>query len=208
MIPTGGQVRLLLLLSAAREAGLTPLYVAAVHSLAFLANVLSPVWDIASMDGKVLKRRAGPFYPDLQHDLDRLVGLGLVEIFAVRYVKDGDRWRLDASFSLKEPQSTRALDAIRAYADEHAVDEFLGELCLALSGYPKPLLNLVALQDATYADQMVAPGSVLDFAEWQARNYSAQAARTFDRFAPASVRLTPAEEVHLYLRHLQSRLTS
>lgn len=60
------QIRLVLLLDAAEKTGLTPLPILQLHTLAFLANILAPVWDFEPIDGKLLKRRGGPFYPRLQ----------------------------------------------------------------------------------------------------------------------------------------------
>src|ERR1700687_2575811 len=74
------RIRLLVLLSAAERAGLVPLRILRLHSFAYLSNVLAPVWDMPALDGKVLKRHGGPFYPALQRDLDRLVGMGRVLI--------------------------------------------------------------------------------------------------------------------------------
>src|SRR2546422_4375809 len=64
--------RLIALLHAAEGAGLVPLRITRLHSFAYLSNVLAPVWDMAALDGKILKRRGGPFYPNMQRDLDRL----------------------------------------------------------------------------------------------------------------------------------------
>ena len=70
------QARILTLLDSATEAGLAPIGIIPFHAFAYLANVLAPVWDMPAMDGKILKRLGGPFYPVLQRDLDRLVGRG------------------------------------------------------------------------------------------------------------------------------------
>ena len=74
------RIRLILLLDAAESAGLTPLPILHLHTFAYMSNVLSPVWDVPVLEGKVLKRRGNPFYTSLQYDLDRLVGMGVVLI--------------------------------------------------------------------------------------------------------------------------------
>ena len=95
------QVRLLMLLDGADLAGIAPLRVNRLHTYAYLSNVLAPVWDARVFDGRLLKQKGGPFYPELQHDLDRLVGSGLVVITGLGHKLDeGDRWRLDGSFAL------------------------------------------------------------------------------------------------------------
>jgi hypothetical protein len=161
------------------------------------------------MDGKVLKSTRGPFYPDLQRDLDSLVGLGLVDIHDLRHELDSDRrWHLSAAFAPREQASSPVCDFIRTFADEQRASDFLLELCLAITGIPKETIGQAALEDATYSDPMTAAGNVLDFDEWQRRNFSARAAEMFATVVPRSVALRPAEKLHLYMRHLQERLTS
>ena len=92
------RVRLVVLLEAARSAGLTPIDVLRLHTLAYLSNVLSQVWNMPPNDGKILKRRGGPFYPALQADLDRLVGMGVALLDGVGHRQDEDgRWRLEGT---------------------------------------------------------------------------------------------------------------
>lgn len=53
------RARLLLLLDAAERAGITPLASARLHAFAYLADVLSPVWDLVAFDGKIYKSEGG-----------------------------------------------------------------------------------------------------------------------------------------------------
>ena len=84
------RVRLLMLLDGAERAGIAPIRLRHLHTYAYLSNVLAPVWNTRVFDGRLLKRRGGPFYPSLQHDLDRLVGLGLVIITNLGHIIDED----------------------------------------------------------------------------------------------------------------------
>ena len=67
-------------------------------------------------------------------------------------------------------------------------------------------LDVAAIQDATYSDPLVSVGNVVDFAEWKDTNFSANAARYFDRLVPGGVQATPGEKLHLYARHLHRRI--
>ena len=78
------RVRVVRLLEAAERAGITPIPARRLHAYAYLADVLSPVWDLQPFDGKVLKVKHGPHYPDLQREVDRLVVMGLVTAFRLR----------------------------------------------------------------------------------------------------------------------------
>lgn len=201
------QARILILLEGASKAGLAPIGIIPLHAFAFLANVLAPVWDMPALEGKVLKRRGGPFYPALQRDLDRLVGKGMVLIIEVSHVRDAEgKWRLEGRYSLNRGVSAAAVDYLTRLPDEARFASFIVELGYALSALGESELERALVEDATYADPAVSNGNVVDFEEWTRRNPSVNAANYFDRFMPKRIRVTPGEKLHLYVRHLQRRI--
>ncbi|GAI23749.1 unnamed protein product, partial [marine sediment metagenome] len=180
--PLRRRVRLIMLLHASESAGLAPIGILQLHSLAYLSNVLSPVWELRPLDGKVMKRRGGPFYPALQHDLDGLVSQGLVLITNLGYERDDyGRWRLDGAFHLNHNFADAVIRQYRNYEAEYHLATFIDELAFAFSALSEEDLQSVASEDATYADQLTSFGNVVDFGEWQTLNYSANAANYFDR---------------------------
>lgn len=200
-------MRLLSLLDAADSAGLVPVPIVRLHAFAYLANVLAPVWDIRAMDGKILKRRGGPFYPALQRDLDHLVAAGMVRLSSLGYEEDEDgRWRLDAAYELNRDLAANAVDYVRQHNVEGHGRVFLQELAYALSALSEEDLDAVVGEDATYSDDLVTEGNVVDFAEWRDTNYSANAATYFERVMPGGAFPTPGEKLHLYVRHLYRRM--
>ena len=200
------QVRLVMLLNAAEVAGLVPLKILRLHAFAYLSNVLAPVWDMRVLDGKILKRRGGPFYPDLQHDLDRLVGLGVVVISGVGHVQDeSKRWRLEGAYRLNRRFADPILNALDDYPEERQLGKFIEELGYAVSALSDEELDRAFSEDATYSDPMVTVDNVIDFADWRERNYTANAAEEFDRVVPGG-NATPGEKLHLYVRHLHRRI--
>ncbi|MGJ4965229.1 hypothetical protein [Bradyrhizobium sp. HKCCYLRH3061] len=197
-------LRLILLLDACEAADLTPIPVARFHALAFLANVLAPVWAENSFDGKILKRQAGPFYPEIQRELDRLVGLGLVAVHNVGHVKDRNRWRLDGSFSLEDQRAKDIIEFAEAFEAERATKEFFRRLAFASTRLKQPIEQLV-FEDVTWADKRTGTGDVIDFSEWQTANYSASAAQYFDRLSPRGLRLSRGDRLQLYMHLLERR---
>lgn len=203
------RIRLVLLLDAAENAGLTPLPILHLHTFAYMANVLSSVWDVPVIEGKVLKRRGNPFYASLQQDLDRLVGIGVVLVSNISHVLDEDqRWRLEGHYRLHRPFANRILRSIKAFEHDHELMRFIQELAYALSSLSGDDVERATTEDATYADPIIDVGNVVDFAEWDAMNYSANAARHFEKLLPGGARATRGEMVHLYVRHLNGRLQS
>ena len=200
------RVRLVVLLDAAEAAGLVPIKILRLHAFAYLSNVLAPVWDLSVLDGKVFKRRGGPFYPTLQRDLDRLVGAGIVEITRLGHARDDDgRWRLEGSYRLNHELAVPVLRQLNTYEEEVRLVFFVQELAYALSALSDDDHDLVFREDATYSDTRVSFGNVVDFDERRS-NYSANAAQYFDRLIPGGGRATPGEKLHLYVRHLNRRI--
>lgn len=200
------RVRLVVLLDAAEAAGLAPIKILRLHAFAYLSNVLAPVWDMSALDVKVFKRRGGPFYPPLQHDLDRLVGMGVVEITELGHARDDyGRWRLEGSYRLNQGFAEPVMRQLNTYEEEAHLVSFVQELAYALSALSDDDLDLAFSQDATYSDTLVSFDNVVDFDERRS-NYSANAAQYFDRLIPGGGRATPGEKLHLYVRHLHRRI--
>ena len=203
------RARLLLLLAGANDAGLCPISLLALHGYAYLGNVLAPVWDMPTLDGKILKRKGGPFYPVLQADLDRLVGIGMVRISDVAHVRDVEgKWRLEGRYTLNLPMAKPALRFLLGQPDEIRVASFLRELGFALSALSEEELTGALTEDATYGDPDVGTNNVLDFGEWATRNPSWEAARFFDEFMTGGMRTTPGEKLHLYVSHVHRRFVA
>lgn len=201
------QARILVLLAGAARAGLAPMGIIPFHAFAFLSNVLAPVWDMPAFDGKILKKKGGPFYPALQRDLDRMVGLGMVLITHVAHVRDPDgKWRLEGRYCLNRQLSAPAVDYLLSLSDEARFATFATEIAYALSALGEEELEHALVEDATYSDPTVSENNVLDFEEWTQRNPSANAANYFERFMPAGIKATPGEKLHLYVRHLHQKI--
>lgn len=201
------RLRLILLLDACEAAALTPISVGNLHALAFLANVLSPIWSVDSYDGKILKREGGPYYPELQYELDRLVGLGFVSVHDIRHLNEEDRWRLEGSFGLNAGMAKELIDDASLFADERIIMSFLRRLAYAAARLTEPLRAIVKF-DATWSDDRTGTGDVIDFAEWRAANYSAFAAKLFGKTAPLNLKVERGDQLQLYMRLLARRAHS
>ncbi len=197
-------IRVLVLLDALARVGLVPTGAEALHEIAYLANVLSPVFDLNPLDAKLLKRASGPYYPELQQAIDRLVGGGLVDAMGLkyRYVAEDTRYRVIAAYRLRRPRVQDALDRHAQVFSEEAL--FLRELAAAYSALTDEQLGRAAREDARYADQSVDIDNVIDFGEYDqpSKNFSRNAALAF---APGRG-LEPAERLYLYLDHLSTRV--
>jgi hypothetical protein len=100
-----------MLLDAADYAVISPIATPRFHAFTYLADVLSPIYDLSALSGVILKRRVGPYFPELQWELDRLVGLGLVDVSEFRPVVEVTHAYLDASYSLRREATDPILRA-------------------------------------------------------------------------------------------------
>jgi hypothetical protein len=209
------RARLLLLLDAAERAGITPLRSARLHAFAYLADVLSPVWDLVPFDGKIYKSDGSPHYPELQDELDRLVILGLVEINNFQYLDSGEGGaRIDGEYALNFRSGNLGpiLTALGAEGMARAIDPddtkihaFLVELAGALAMLLDDQIDVAAGVDVTFRRHENLH-NVIDFAEWTQDRWQAnpswRAAERFRAFLPATASLSPGEKIYLYATYL------
>jgi hypothetical protein len=212
--------RAIQLLEAAEGAGITPMRSNRLHSFAYLADVLSPVWNLPAFDGKILKIEGGPHYPDLQKELDRLVVLGIAQVSQIRYVvRPNGGARIDAFYSLNldSAELHPILDFLGAGQLERSLDSrdfqvhtFLRDLAGALATVSDDDIETAASVDATYADQRVDLSNIIDFGQWSTDigtdNLSLRTVEHFYEFLPEHARLTGGEKLYLYASFLERRI--
>lgn len=206
---TERKLRLLAILDACRQVGLSPTSVGTVHTIAYLADALAPVWDLPVIDGQILKRSLHPFFPRLQRDLDLLVGQGVAQVARVRYVPNehDSGWRLDAHYMLESEFSERILSVARSFELQRKKLKFIREVVYAASGLGPDGIDNLGKIDAAYSDPLVDIGGVVDIGnEFGRANPTARVAMRFSELTPDSGELTNSELVHLYVRHLYARM--
>ena len=207
--------RLLILLDAAERAAIAPLPSKRLHAFAYLADVLSPVWDLPPFDGKILTLEGGPHYADLQDELDHLVVTGLVEVFELKYVGRGQSGaRLEGNYALdfSSPHLQHLLAALGAEegkspidGDDRRVHAFLVELAGALAILSDDQVDRAISKDVTYRSGPLGE-NVVDFAAWAEDPWKANPSwRTADRFStflPKDSKITDGEKIYLYASYL------
>lgn len=199
--------RLMQIMAALERAGATPITNRDLHSIAYLANVLSPLWDVEPLETSVLKDRDGPRSSALEHEIDLCIGSGLLVVDALRTDPENPA-RLDATYRLNAKAARPVLAAISILPDEQLVEKFLNELAFAFIEIKPGLRDDAALQDASWSNPAVAEGRIVDFGEHAERaavNPTYNAAQAFQRFAPEGVKLDRAEKLLMYVRLLKRR---
>ena len=200
------RVRILILLDAADYAVISPIPLPRFHALAFLADVLSPIYHFIPLSGRILKRRTGPYFPDLQWEVDRLIGLNLVMPHGLVPVIDDSNAHVDTSIALHRPYVVDLLHLI--YADKQFLHykNFFRELAGALSNIDDPDLDAATQSDVTW--RAGHAGAVIDYAEWRAKNFSSMSTKRLEEMTAESLgipnmRLSPGAKLNLYAQFLR-----
>jgi hypothetical protein len=201
------RMRVIAILAAADRAGLAPLPSVQLHTIAYFADALSPVWGLRILDSQLLKRRAGPLSPTLQYDVDVLVGRGVVLAESVRHVFDDANWRLEASYHLNLELARPILEVASSFEEQASHLHFVGEVVNAVSGLGPDGIVDASASDAAYSDVLVDFGGLLDIGgERSESNLTARVAMRFGDLMQEDLALSDAEMVHLYVRELYKRL--
>lgn len=200
------RVRVLMLLDAVDYAVLAPMSVQRFHTFAYLADVLSPIFQFVAISGKILKRRSFPYFPDLQWEIDRLIGLDLVTTIDLAPVVEESQAYITFSLALQRSRSSPVLDIAYSQNEFSVLRDYFRELAGALSNIQDTELDDVTRLDVTWDSGHA--GSVIDYAEWRAQNYSTLGADLIEelavqQFGNSEARLSPTAKVNLYVKYLQ-----
>jgi hypothetical protein len=121
--------------------------------------------------------------------------------------EDGAGWRLDAHYALISESAERVLSAARSYEIQNKKLKFIREVVYAASGLGLDGISSLGDIDAAYSDPMVDVGGMVDIDTESGRaNATAQVALRFAKLTQDSDELADSELVHLYVRHLYTRM--
>lgn len=201
-------LRVVMLLEASRNAGISPVPAEALHNLAYFANLLAPIWKLQPQDGKVLRLKRGPYYPDLQRQIDRLVAMGVIELSNLRYsqINQSEQWQILADYKLNVEKGRPILNSFSTWEEEIETFSFINELTLSLSALSDDQLKIADSQDATYSNMNNGFGNVIDFGEWKTENPSVNAAEHFQIVMPENLYLSKSVKLNLFIKNLDFRV--
>lgn len=199
-------VRLTSIMHACKTAGIGPVPVAAIHTIAYFSDALSPIWEVPLIEGQLLKKKRVPINPELQGGIDELVGRAVLFAYNVRHVYVDEAWSLDAYYDLNLVFGKRIIEAMGKDREFRKELSFVQEVVLALAGLGVPGLSAAAQADATYSDPNIDIGGVIDLSNAEGLTRTSQVTNQFAELLGREHRLTKSEITHLYIRHLYSVL--
>lgn len=161
------------------------------------------------LDGKVLKQSTAPYYPTLQQDIDRLIGMGLVRVDDLKIGRNNDDIPLLLpKISLIIERVEPILKVLRELPGEEIVLDFLSEVVQAFSRLSDEQVPSSMGEDATYGSRTVDTGQVIDLGEWLSAEETATS-HAIDRIRQlAGNGMNPAEVIDVYVNHIVYRVNN
>lgn len=214
-LDTNGRLRALALVDAAERAALTPVPVERLHALAYLADVLSPVWGLMPFDPVALKTDREPFFGRFQDQLDDLVILGLLEVTTLTYeeVPKGRAGELALRTSYHLRYEDAHLGPILSFIrDDEELGlrlRFFAALASAMSRLPDSEIARAVTKDAAWEDTDVPVDELVEFKTLTGERTNTRTdgmLAVFDELSPGGVPLAGAARLRLYAAFLAERL--
>ena len=198
------RTRLLQVLNAAENAALTPIELRKLHSLAYLADILSPVWMLQPFEARLAKTGKSPYFPDLQKELDLLVASGMVQVSELSYSRAGSRVNFTACFALRYESENLAaiLAALEEDSDSKKEREYLAQLANALATLRDDDIAEAATEDASYSDPALSTQDYVELADRSGReSRTERAVSEFGNLFPYT-QLPPSRRLYMYAHYL------
>lgn len=194
---------ILICVAESRRMGVTPISATQLHVTLYLANTLASLFDVHRIRGRVLKRGDFPFYPDVQHEIDRLAFNSVLEIERVDF---GSKGQMTPHLGL----APKGLEIYRLLMngspDAARVARLFRELVAACFGKFLAGNTAIGPIDANYGSNLVLEGEVVDFAEWTDENKNMEVARYLLNMLKAMRPHADRDGVRLYCDYLDKAL--
>lgn len=193
-----------LCLAESDRMGLTPVTTPQLHVILYLANTLADLYGVTRVRGRVLKRGAYPFFPDVQRDIDRLAFAGVLKIEQVDF---GAKGHLSAHYALG-PKGAGIGAAMTGHSEEarRTAHLFRELVCACFGRFLADRADIGGI-DANYGDSHVLDGEVVDFSEWSTDNKNMGLARLLIDRLRALRPDAQRDGVRLYCDYLDKALT-
>ena len=193
----------LLALDACDRAGLSPVSKVRFHRLIFLSNCLAEIFGTSPPAKRIVKYKRGPYYPDVQWQLDRLTAMGLIDISDLSVEADSHGPWMEGNYRI----ASGGIEVVRKVKNSplgESTATYIDELVFAFARLSTRNVDQVALKELNYAAPGIALGALISF-ETAKSNLALRKTDEFERQAPDVLATRCREQVQLYLRYVESK---
>lgn len=201
-----GRTWVLLAVDACDRAGLTPIEKERFHRLIFLSNCLAELFSATPPAKRVVRYKRGPFYPDVQWQLDRLVTMGLLSINGLSLELDKHGPWTRANYGIRS-LGVRAAELIRQTPLGRQTGAYIDELVYGFAALNAQHLDDVALRELNYAAPGLAEGVLITFDDAET-NRAIRKTTEIARVAPTLLSDRVRQKLQLYLRYIDASETA
>jgi hypothetical protein len=192
----------LLAIDACDRAGLVPISKIRFHRMIFLSNCLAEIFQASPPVKRVLKYKRGPFYPDVQWQLDRLTAMGLINISDLLIEKDDHGPWMEANYLIAR-SGIDVVEKIKTTPLGHSTSAYIDELVFAFARLSERNVDQVALNELNYVAPGIAVGALISFEDAKS-NIALRKTEEFERLAPEILVTRFREQIQLYLRYIEA----
>lgn len=196
------RIWVLLALDSCDRAGLTPVSKVRFHRLIFLSNCLAEILETTPPAKRIVKYKRGPFYPDVQWQLDRLTAMGLINIRDLVIEADDHGPWMEANYLIAR-SGVEVVENVKATPLGHSTSAYIDELVFAFARLNQKSVDQVALNELNYAAPGVAVGALISFEDAKS-NLAIRKTHEFERVAPEILATRFREQIQLYLRYIET----
>jgi hypothetical protein len=197
-----GRTWVLLTIDACDRAGLTPISKLRFHRLVFLSNCLADLFTANPPSKRIMKYRRGPFYPDVQWEIDRLITMGLIKLDNMTLEPDEHGPWMEADYGITH-SGVELLSKIKVTVMGGATASYIDELVFAFARVAEGKLSDIALRELNYAKPGIAEGALITFEDVRS-NEALDKISEFERAAPELLKWRFREQIQLYLRYIEA----
>jgi len=193
-----GRLWVLLAVDACDRAGIAPIDKDRFHRLIFLSNCLAQLFVAVPPAQRILKYRRGPFYPDIQWQLDRLVTMQWLELRGLLLEPDQFGPWLVAEYEISK-RGIEVVSLLRKTPLGTATASYIDELVFAFSRLDLRRLDDIPLNELNW--RPAGEGALITF-EDRDTNLALRKTAEFQRLAPEILADRFREQIQLYLRYI------
>ena len=189
----------LLAVDACDRAGLAPMPKDRFHRLIFLSNCLAQLFGADPPAKRIIKYIRGPFYPDIQWQLDRLATIGWLRLSDAALEPDKFGPWLRANYQITAA-GVEVVEAMRKTPLGHSTRNYIEELVFAFARLDLRRLDQIALNELNWLP--AGEGALITFEDADL-NLAIRKAREFEQLAPNILTDRFREQIQLYLRYIE-----
>ncbi len=187
---------ILMLFEASENYGYSPLDMTILHRVVYLANVICPIYKIIMPDSYTIKNMRGPYFPNVQRDVNSLIIKGLLTPNNIKPYKDEHGFWLDGEFRISVT-GLKVFKNITQNSSINRISLFLREFIRSINDLSRE--ELIKLAESEIHYNFSADSESLDFS-FPDNNISLGAS---NEMYPNDRIRTTRESIHRYMLYMK-----